>query len=272
MLNRLASGLAFPEGPAFTDDGALWVVELRGRRLTRIDGKESLSLAVDGAPNGLAIDAAGQMVVCDADNGRLLRVRAGEMATLVGSDMHCRLDRPNDLAFDGRGNLVFTCPGNSRREPNGTVWVLKSHGALAPLSPALQFPNGVAFSSDGHWLYVAETYRQRIWRGGWSSDDCRWREPKPFAEVGGAVGPDGLAVGADGTLYAAIYGDGVVRAVDDNGTVIAEHRLPGANPTNCAFDPSGPLGLVVTEAERGEIWSLPALGRGAPLGYKMGEH
>jgi len=36
---------------------------------------------------------------------------------------------------------------------------------------------------------------------------------------------------------------------------------------NCAFDPSGRLGLVVTEAGQGKLWSLPHLGPGVPLSH-----
>ena len=66
-----------------------------------------------------------------------------------------------------------------------------------------------------------------------------------------------MCFGADGLLYQAIYGDGVVRVVDSAGAVTAELALPGANPTNTAIDPSGKLGLVVTETEKGQLLSLP---------------
>ncbi len=53
--------------------------------------------------------------------------------------------------------------------------------------------------------------------------------------------------------------------VDEDGTIVEHLTTPGNNPTNCAFDPSGRLGLVVTEAERGEILSLPLSLSGARL-------
>jgi hypothetical protein len=52
---------------------------------------------------------------------------------------------------------------------------------------------------------------------------------------------------------------------DDELLYVAVFDLPGSNPTNVAFDPAGPLGLVVTEAERGDILCLPELGPGAHL-------
>jgi len=77
--------------------------------------------------------------------------------------------------------------------------------------------------------------------------------------VGGSEGPDGMVPGADRLLYVAIYGDGVIRVVDGQGKIARTITLPGANPTNVAIDPSGKLGLVVTEAEKGQLLSLPEI-------------
>ena len=74
-----------------------------------------------------------------------------------------------------------------------------------------------------------------------------------------------MALGVDGLLYVAVFGSGRVEAVDENGGIAMIFNLPGSNPTNVAFDPTGHLGLVVTEAERGVLLSLPELGPGARL-------
>jgi hypothetical protein len=42
-----------------------------------------------------------------------------------------------------------------------------------------------------------------------------------------------------------------VKAVDGNDGTAMIFDLPGSNPTNVTFDPAGPLGLMVTETERG---------------------
>jgi len=130
----------------------------------------------------------------------------------------------------------------------------------------MSFPNALALTDDGAVLVVAETYRQRLLRGTCDAEACRWINPQPWADVGGTTdGPDGMALGADGLLYVAVYNLGCVKTVARDGSTTAVYELPGQNPTNCAFDPSGRLGLVVTEAERGLLLSLPELGPGMPL-------
>jgi len=160
------------------------------------------------------------------------------------------LDMPNDLAFDERGNLLFTCPGNSRKEPTGYVCCANSK-RVKKIADGKFFPNGLAFSENGKTLVVAETYRHRLWLGGWDSRAEDWLEPRPWAEVGGPIGPDGMAFGHDENLYVAVYGQSAIKVVSPSGKVVRVIELHGKNPTNCAFAREG--GLLVTEAEKGEL-------------------
>ncbi|MDI6024616.1 SMP-30/gluconolactonase/LRE family protein [Corticibacterium sp. UT-5YL-CI-8] len=264
-MTVLASGLEFPEGPAFAPDGTLWCVELKGGALVEMRGGQIHRHAVGGAPNGLVFARDGSAWFCDADAGaiRCYEPLTGECRLVAGGDG--TLDGPNDLAFDGAGRLVFTCPGNSRAEPTGTVWSLDREDRLCLLADGLFFPNGLAFSADGTRLYIAETYRQRVWIGAYDGVSGMWINPAPWAELGGPIGPDGMAFGEDGLLHVAVFGQSAVKAVAPDGSVTGGLDLAGARPTNCCFDPSGRLGLVVTEAERGEVLAFPFMGRGAAL-------
>lgn len=254
----LASGLRFPEGPAFAPDGALWGVELQGGGLFRWTPAGLDRGATGGAPNGLAF-AGTRAWFCDADGGTIRRVAAdGAIAVMAGSAA-APLDRPNDLAFDAVGTLVFTCPGNSRTEPTGTVGSLGRDGVLGGVAANMLFPNGLAFTPDGRELVVAETYAHRLWRGTWDAAARAWRDPRPWADVGGPIGPDGMAFADDGLLFVAIFGEGRIAVVDPAGRTTTSLATPGARPTNVALDPSGRLGLVVTEAERGLLLSYPAV-------------
>lgn len=266
-MRVIADDLRFPEGPTFAPDGSLWCVELKGGGLCRWQGGERVRIATGGEPNGIAIDAAGRVWFCDAGN-RSVRVHdpaAGTTRTVVDRLDGASLGKPNDLCFDVAGNLLFTCPNDGRTEPRGYVCCLTPAGRLSVIARDLYFANGLAFTADGTELIIAETYRQRLWRGAWDAAACRW-SGRVWAEgLTGAPGPDGLAFAADGLLWAAVYGSGQLMAVDAQGAIVRRIDLPGKNPTNCAFDPSRKLGLVVTEAEKGLLISLPELGPGIRL-------
>jgi gluconolactonase len=257
----LAEGLNFPEGPAFDQRGRLWFVELKGGNLAFLEEGKLTRIPVGGEPNGIAIDAEDRIVFCDAGNCSIRRYDpvSGETITLADSVDGEPLFKPNDLAFDPAGNLVFTCPGDSRAEPTGYLCCLRPNGEVRRVASGFYFPNGLAFSPDGRHLIVAETRRQRLWRGRWDAKRALWLAPRLWASVGGTIGPDGMAFTKEGLLYVAIYSGGAVKVVGMDGEVEEVIPVAGANPTNCAFDPSGSLGLVVTEAETGVLvaYALP---------------
>ena len=57
----LATGLEFPEGPVVLPDGSVVLVEIRGRRLTRVwpDGRKEVVAEIPGGPNGAAMGPEG---------------------------------------------------------------------------------------------------------------------------------------------------------------------------------------------------------------------
>ncbi|MGD0774779.1 MAG: SMP-30/gluconolactonase/LRE family protein [Candidatus Solibacter sp.] len=252
----LAGDLAFPEGPAFAPDGSLWCVELKGGRLARLCEGRLERFDVGGAPNGIAIDGEGRVWFCDAEQRSIRRWTEGRCETICSHIDAERLYKPNDLCFDGSGNLLFTCPGDSRTEPLGYVCCLRPDASLHKIATSLYFPNGLALVDGGRTLIVAETYRHRLWRGGWDAETCTWSSPTPWAAAGGPIGPDGMAFHPSGLLYVAVYGQQAVKVFDPGGNLVDALPTPGLNPTNVAFDPSGRLGLIVTEAEQGCLWSL----------------
>ena len=60
----LATDLEFPEGPVVMPDGSVVLVEIRGRRLTRVwpDGRKEVVAEIPGGPNGAAIGPRRQML------------------------------------------------------------------------------------------------------------------------------------------------------------------------------------------------------------------
>ncbi len=265
-IRVLARGLDFPEGPAFAPDGSLWCVEARGGALVQWSEAGLQRHESGGLPCGLAFDADGRAWFCDA---KQMAVRCYDPARHAWETVATRVDgaplnAPNDLAFDAVGNLVFSCPGDSRFEPTGSVCCLRPDGTVTTIQHGLLFPNGIVFGADNRSLMVAETYGRRVWKGTWDAATATWSAAAPWADLGGDPGPDGMALGADGPLYVAALRAGAVKAIDGTGTVVAAYPVPGPRPTNVAFDPSGVLGMVVTEAEHGLLLSVSNGVRGVP--------
>jgi gluconolactonase len=269
-INLLVSDLQFPEGPAFGLDGSLWAVELKGQSLISFKNGNLKRYHVGGSPNGIAIDKQGSVWFCDAEENAIRRFNTHKQLTetIINKVDGQELNKPNDLAFDAVGNLVFTCPGNSRQNPSGYACVLKPDGTVKKITTGKYFPNGLAFSEDGKTLVIAETYQHRLWKGEWNAKRCEWENAKVWCEIGGPEGPggpDGMAFVENGDLYVAVYGTSSVRVVSSDGKVKEQVIIEGKCPTNCAFDPTGNLGLVITEAEKGQIVSISSMYRGVIL-------
>lgn len=269
----LAKDLNFPEGPAFARDGSLWLVELKGESLVRYKDGRCERIKVGGAPNGIAVDRERGIWYCDSFYNEIRKYNTDTGAITVMADRVDGelLNKPNDLAFDDAGNLVFTCPGESRREPSGYACVLLKSGEIKKITAGKYFPNGLAFSGDGKFLVMAETYKHRLWKGAWDAATGTWSSEKPWCDIGGPSGPggpDGMAFDEDGDLYVAVYGTGSIRATDTTGKVFRHIHLPSLNPTNCAFDIYGDMGLVITEAESGQILSINTGKKGQPVFLK----
>ena len=138
-IRVLATDLEFPEGPVVMPDGSVVLVEIRGKRLTRVypDGRKEVVAQIPGGPNGAALGPDGKMYVCnnggfswiptgkmimpgpqpdDYQGGSIQRVdmQSGKVETVVTKCGEHALRGPNDLVFDKHGGLWFSDLGKRR--------------------------------------------------------------------------------------------------------------------------------------------------------------
>lgn len=96
---RVAGGLDFPNGMAVTpDNSTLLIAESRGRKLTAFDIAEDGTLAnrrvwadlIEGAPDGICIDADNAVWYADVPHKRCVRVcEGGEVLDVIDVDRGC---------------------------------------------------------------------------------------------------------------------------------------------------------------------------------------
>ena len=271
--NIIISGLKFPEGPVFDFEGNLWFVEIKGGNLSRWDGKNLNRFDVDGIPNGAMTDKEGNIWFCDSGRGeiRTFNAKNQKLKTICNRTTDGnRLKRPNDLIFDTEGNLLFSDHADGREKPVSIICVLpRGKNEAKIISKGKYFTNGLAFRTDGKTLIFSETYRQQLWIGTWNSEKLEISNEQHFVKAGnGPWGPDGIAFDEKENLYVAIFNECIINIYNKNGELTGHLDCPGSRPTSCAFDPSGKLGLVVTEAEKGQIISYPVLNKGLSIFYK----
>ncbi len=257
---------SFLEGPAFAADGSLYVTDIPYGRIFKIDtaGEWALVAEYDGWPNGLAIEADGQLLVADYRKG-LVRVdpSSGAVVPVLETVRSEGFKGLNDLTIAANGDLYFTDQGQTgMQDPTGRVYRLTVDGRLERLLDTCPSPNGIALNAAGTHLYVALTRACQVWRVPVSRDAVVGKA-NVFAQLpGGVSGPDGLALDRDDGVAVADPGHGCVWLLDRFG--VPRSRVlscAGRTITNVTF--GGPDGrrLVATDAETGQI--LTAL---LPLG------
>lgn len=269
----IIGGLKFPEGPVFDFDGNLWFVEILGGNLSMWNGKQLTRFYVDGTPNGATVDRTGKIWFCDSGRGEIRMFDPIQQTFKTICDCTTdgtHLQRPNDLIFDAVGNLLFSDHADGRKMPVATICVLANGSNQAKVVSANKyFTNGLALMADAKTLLFSETYKQQIWIGDWDSNSLELQNERAFAKAGdGPWGPDGIAFDDKENLFATIFNESKINIYRKDGQLINAIHCQGNRPTSCAFDPNGILGLVVTEAEHGELISFPDFGKGLSIFYK----
>ncbi len=258
----LARGLRFPEGPALSLDGkTLYVVNVQTSAISRLDLTTGvltyawMTLPEGGRGNGMTLGPDGALYVADVGRKLIARVSLpdGRVTTVVDKAPGGASFRgPNDLIFDKQGGLYFTDPDGSWDKPIASVYHVapKTH-TVSLVADGLQFPNGLVLSPDEKTLYVAESPLHRI-----TAIHLPNGAKGVFCVTGTVGGGDGMRLGRDGFLYAAIYGEGMIAKISPQGEVVHRYDVQvGKNCTNLCFAPDG-HSLYVTETDSNTIIQL----------------
>lgn len=258
---------SFLEGPLFDASGNLYVTDIPYGRIFRIspDKQWGLVIQYDGEPNGLKWLDDGVLLIADYANGLMqLDIRRGELKPFLQRRNSERFKGVNDLTFDSQGTLYFTDQGQTGlHDPTGRVYRLDRHGRLEALLSNVPSPNGLVLSPEEKVLYVAATRGNEIWRTPIMSDGGVAKVGRFFTSHG-PMGPDGVAMDAEGSLLIANPGLGCVWRLSQLGEPTHVWTSPvGHAITNLAFGGEGSRQVFATESETGTILTFDAPVAGA---------
>jgi gluconolactonase len=259
---KIADGLHFPEGPAWDGKGNLYVSSCYGGYITRVS-KNDIVRFIDSSSNsnikqtnGLTVYKDGNIFACDYGFGAILKISPeGKSEIFIDGYDGKRFNRPNDLAFDDKGNLYFTDPKSYGKDIlDGRIFKVKIESKeVTLLEDSLAFPNGIAFSSTGKELFVCESAHNRILT--FKVDDNGLLSNKKVFAVMPDGDPDGLAFDIEGNLYVAHFGGGAIYVFFPNGGIKDKIITPGKKPSNVEFGGEDMKTLFITEDETNCVYS-----------------
>ena len=306
------ASLALPQAVAVDAAGNLFIADTENYRIRQVSldgvirtvaGNGILGFSGDGGPatnaslnlpQGMAVDAAGNLFIADSHNGRIRQVSPdGVIRTVAGNGIlgfsgdggpatDASLNFPQGVAVDAAGNLFIADAENHRIRqvsPDGVIRTVAGNGDYGfsgdggpATNASLSSPKGVAVDAAGN-LFIADRFNHRIRQvspdgvirtvaGNGDFDFSGDGGPATNASLGGT---SGVAVDGAGNLFIADAENDRIRQVSPDGIIltVAGNGLGGfsgdggpatnaflSNPQGVAVDAAGNLFIADTENHR----------------------
>jgi gluconolactonase len=204
--------------------------------------------------NGLMLDGAGQLILCQHGNRAVAKMMAPLSAPKDSFDFLAttykgkKFNSPNDLYIAKNGDIFFTDPpyglpgkdqDSIKELPYNGVFRLKPDGTILLLDSMLTKPNGITFSPDEKVMYVANSDPDHaLWMKYEMDDDKNITSRTLFADVTPLVPkqkglPDGMKVNKKGYLFASGPGGILIFSPDSRQLGVI---YTGQATANCALD------------------------------------
>jgi len=251
-LVRIDNRFQFTEGPASDARGNVYFSDVRASLTYRWspDGKIEVWRKDTGNANGLAYDAAGNLLVCEGGRNRVVSIDSFGQVTVVADQYRGKpFNQPNDLWIDPQGGVYFSDPiyGRGRKNQDGehVYYVSPDRKQVVRVIDDLVRPNGLIGTPDGRRLYVSDHGAKRIYLYEIEADGTLSHK-RLFAPVGA----DGMKLDAEGNVYLAEKGIVVFDSAGQRRETIA---VPD-EPTNLCF--AGPDGRTLFITARSAVYTL----------------
>jgi len=237
----ILAAVAYPRDAAADAAGNVYIAERIGNRIRKVStdgtimtvaGTGSNGFTGDGGPapgaklsrpNGVAVDAAGNIYIADTNNHRVRMVTPGGIITTVagngvntfagdeGAATAASLSSPYAVAVDAAGNLFIADYGNLRVRKvtaGGVISTVAGSGAFGyggdggdATAAELTRPTGIAVDASGNLLIAGGALRRVTTDG-------------TISTINGLThSAFDVAVGNDGAIYVSVLGGRVLKGM-----------------------------------------------------------
>jgi sugar lactone lactonase YvrE len=251
------------------DDCLLWV-DIPSGRLHRTYFPSGETVTLDLGAVSAAFPAVGGGILTAGGSRLALHLPAerGEQWTtrLIAEVPAREAIRFNDAGVDPAGRVWVGSMHTDEAAPVGRLYRLDAPGTLTTVVKGVTVSNGLGWSPDGTRMYYADSPTRKVDVFDYDPATGEAAGRRVFADLSASDGvPDGLTVDADGCVWVAIWGGGVLRRLAPDGRPDAVLQVPVSQPTSCAFGGPGMTDLYVTTASVGltpaDLKAQPLAGR-----------
>jgi xylono-1,5-lactonase len=241
------------EGPIWVErDHSLYWVDIKGRRLFRLDGAGAIThWETPFRVGSIAVRESGGFIAGTERGFASIDLASGRFDILSDPEPDLTDNRFNDGKTDRSGRFWAGTMDDSERTAAGSLYRLDFDLRWARMDDGYRVTNGPAFSPGGRLLYHADSARQVIYvydvnEGGELGERNLFAR---FVENDGY--PDGMTVDAEGCLWVAFWDGWCVRRFSPAGECIQIVDLPVQRPTSVAFGGPDLSELYITSARIG---------------------
>ena len=277
-VERLWTGGRWCEGPVwFGDAGHLLWSDIPNNRMMRWtgDGHVSVFRQPSDYANGSTRDRQGRLVTCEHGSRRVTRTETdGTVRVIADNYRGKQLNSPNDVVVKSDGTIWFTDPDygilsdyeghRSERELDGcyVFRVDPRDGAISIVADDFSRPNGLAFSVDERFLYIADTGRSHDPDGPAHIRKFAVAENK-LTDAGVFAAPDagmadGFRVDEKGNIWTSAANG--IHCFDPDGNLLGRIHIPEI-VSNCVFGGAKRNRLFITATT--SLYSVHLNTRGA---------
>ena len=210
------------------------------------DGDTEVYRADSNGAAGNAFDAQGRLYTCETHARRVTRTdKKGRIEVLADKWDGKRLNAPNDIVVSKSGHAYFTDPAFGNQQDTREldfygIYHISPKGQLSVIAKPAGRPNGIALSTNGRILYVANSDERNIRAYDVDRDGDASNERQAVSTIDGI--PLGIRTDDKGNLYVAAKG---IAVYSPEGKLLS--TIPVAEtPSNCAFGDSDMQTLYIT--------------------------
>ncbi|MDR5756076.1 SMP-30/gluconolactonase/LRE family protein [Caballeronia sp. LZ035] len=233
-LGRVAIGVKRPECVLSLADGSLVCSHGAGgySLVSPSGGLQHIVKRADDErtflPNGIAVHPDGRILFAHLgvrDGGIHAIDREGSVRHVVDHVDGKPLPPTNYVSVTDTGGIWFTV--STRQIPRSLAWnrtvadgFIGFHDSSGTriVADGLGYTNEIAFSPDGRWVYVNETYAQRVSRFRMNANGSL-SDKEVVAQFGGADLPDGLTFDEHGGVWVTCIGSNRILLIRPDGEV-----------------------------------------------------
>ena len=269
-IEKLYSGTIWAEGPVWVSKKNLIVwSDVKSNKMLSINIKTNDVFDFRNPSefnNGNCVDSYGRLIRCQHGKRRVIREEEDGTTVIIADNYNGKkLNSPNDVAVSKLGNIWFTDPPygiltnqeghKSQSEQDGNnLFMVDNNLEIKKIDAKFDKPNGLVFSPDGKFLYVADSGAAEPGNFDLSrphniqrfelDENEKIIDNEIFTEIDNGF-PDGMTVDINGNLIVCDPNGKKIHIFDPSSEKIGHINIP-ERVANCTFGGENKSDLYIT--------------------------